>query len=429
MASATPRSAAVPATSRFGLGCIAVILFGCLILQRFGIPITETSKVNLVTPIVALVVAATLLTGQATFVPGRLAVYCCLVAWTALGYAYTQQINRLPALRSSLPSLLHLLVLYLPFAVSLVRPLPRAEVFRVFQLFSIFLAVVGIIQFVVQFGGIAVFSFLPWMPEDFSVEPIFNVVIQIGNTGLYRSNGFFLVEPSVMSQMMALGIIVEMMTLRRLHMLALFGFALVLSVSGTGILVLMVFGICILSRPDILSPRLVGLGLVLGGILALIVFVVLEDVGRALVNRATEVNEERTSGYLRFVTPFLLLSSVFDLYPATAVFGLGPGASEKLDVGFSYALHTPWKILIEYGFPGMLLWLALVVYACWRRGEMPIVVPALFLYMFTGGYQQFGPIIFILYALFAFPPPTDRRAPIQARVAPQRTFTPPPRRW
>ena len=53
--------------------------------------------------------------------------------------------------------------------------MPRIEVFARFQSVALFVAIFGIVQFFPQFAGVSIFTFLPTVPDQFTVEPLFNV--------------------------------------------------------------------------------------------------------------------------------------------------------------------------------------------------------------------------------------------------------------
>ena len=93
-----------------------------------------------------------------------------------------------------------------------------------------------------------VFSFKDYVPDSLLFESGYNLKIDFGISSLLKSNGFFLVEPSVMSQFMAMGIIIEVLYFRRLVWLGVLGLALVLAESGTGILVLAAFVVAVALR-------------------------------------------------------------------------------------------------------------------------------------------------------------------------------------
>ncbi|MBL8701917.1 MAG: hypothetical protein JNK67_26275 [Alphaproteobacteria bacterium] len=387
----------------------AIALVGCLGLQRLAVPIGEF-RLPVATPILVGVVATGLATGAMTIVPRRLVWLIGFAAWALAATAIAGELMRRAGLRASLPSLGHLLLLCGLFVVRFAEPQRAAATRSTVQTALLLVAVAGIAQFAAQFAGWAVFSFDGILPPALSIEPLYNGVIPVGGTGLFKSNGFFLVEPSVFSQLMAIAIAVELLHARRpVHLLA-FAAGLVLAVSGTGWLVLVAFLAVALLQPSRLRLRgILALALVVGAT-AVLAFVLLDEVGLALLARWDEVGEERSSGHLRFVAPFLALARIAELHPGFLATGLGPGAGEDIDLGFAYSVHAPGKILIEFGLPGLVLWLGLVLSSCRRPGEAALLVPALTMLFFGGGYQQFAPIIGLVLLLLAWPPRDDPAA-------------------
>lgn len=386
-------------------------LIACLALQRVALPIGEF-KLSIATPILVALVAAGLATGRMTIVRQRLLWFLGFAAWALITTAIASELLRRAGLRGSLPSLAHLLLLCAGFVMRFARPHPAGLVAQQVQRGLLVVALAGIAQFAAQFAGVALFSFDGFLPSAFSIEPLYNGVIAIGATGLSKSNGFTLVEPSVYAQLMALALAIEMSRGRRLIPLAIFAVGLIASVSGTGWLMLGVLVGMVAISPAQTRPRLILPLLLVVGVCAVLAFAVLDDIGQALLVRWTEFGEERSSGHLRFVAPFLALERIAELHPGFILTGLGPGAGEDVDLGFSYSVHAPGKILIEFGLPGLLLWLGLVVASCRRRGNALVLVPALAMFFFGGGYQQFAPIIGLMLILFAWPADADALAPV-----------------
>ena len=401
--------AAVPARDRSVAWSLTAIFVAALVLQRFGIPFGD-SKVNLVTFVVFAVLGLGVVRGQMVLDARRAAAWLAFATWCLVSGLYTIQLNPTPGLRNSLPSLLHFVGLYLPFAFRFTGTMPRAEVYGRFQAVALFVAGCGILQFLAQLGGISVFSFLDYMPEQYSVEPIFNVVIPLGSTAWMKSNGFFLVEPSVFSQTMAIAIGIELLFFRRISVLCVLAAAMLFSASGTGVLGLALVLALIATTTRALDARLLFGLLAAAGIIALLAIFAFQDVGNVFASRVDEVNVQGSSARLRFITPFLATAEVIDRFPEAIVWGTGPGSSERLSLGFSYSVPTPWKVGFEYGLPGLVLWTVMLVVTLWRRGEAAILLPLLFLFFFAGGYHQFGPAIYVLGGLFALAPRVESRA-------------------
>jgi hypothetical protein len=136
-------------------------------------------------------------------------------------------------------------------------------------------------------------------------------------------------------------------------------------------------------------------------VLASAATVLAPDATKVFEARLGEVSIPGTSGHLRFVTPFWVLSDVVSRTPSAALVGIGSGTAERLTMPYDYDVNTPVKIALEYGFPALLAYVLLFVVATRTAIQSALVVPAIVLFLFTGGYQQFPPMIFIVLLLIS----------------------------
>jgi len=379
---------------RLGAGAFTwSTLFCCMVLQRFAIPAGGELKISIATPLVLGLALWAVASGTLVIERRRMALYfgVCAVAIFSVG----SQIN-LPlaiAPRMSVTSLAYWLAITAFAVLRFRRSMSETAFFRIVSLSLAAIAVAGLVQFILQFVGISFFAFSGVVPERLLIEEQYAVTIPI-DRGLNRSNGFFLVEPSVFSQFMAIGVIVEALYFRRAAYLALFFAALLASVSGTG---WMVLGSYII----VLAVSSGGRGL-LGAILlaaaCALAFtalsLVLPDVADMMSSRITEFTLPGTSGHERFVTPFLALQTLYDAAPWSVVTGVGPGASERLIIPYIYHLNTPVKVLMEYGAIGLVLYLGLLTWGTPTKRQSMLLAPLMVLLLLTGGYHQFSPILF-----------------------------------
>ena len=61
---------------------------------------------------------------------------------------------------------------------------------------------------------------------------------------------------------------------------------------------------------------------------------------------------------------------------------------------YEYTVNTPVKIIIDYGIPALLVYVALLAFGRKTITQRALVLPGLMLLLFTGGYQQFAPVLF-----------------------------------
>ena len=392
------RTAGFPPTSeaRTQSSCLrftVLLLSACLFLQRFGIPLGSHS-ISVVGPVGLGLAAYGVARGTLALHRRRLAIYLLVLALVTLGAAWEavhpNHFNE-PAVWSSL---LQFLLLTGFAVVCFAEAADETAFFHAVTRVLAIIAAAGIIQFAVQFVGVKIFAFSDFLPERFLYEAGYNLKIPVGIGEVLKSNGFFLVEPSVFSQFMAVGLMIEALTARRLALLALFALGLLLSFSGTGWIVLVTFGLTAfvgLGR----RGAVIGLGALL--ILAFafgVMMVLAPDFAAALSDRLAEFQTPGTSAHLRFITPFWLLQDVLAREPSALLMGIGAGASERLTMPYEYDVNTPVKIVLEYGVPVLLAYVALFVVAARTKTQGALVAPVLVLFFFTGGYQQFPPVLF-----------------------------------
>ena len=392
---AIPVTALQPSVWRGRLGVNAFTwgtLFCCLVLQRFALPLAGL-KVSLATPLVLSLAAWAVASGTLVIERRRMALYCGLCAVALFSVATQINLPLAMAPRMSLTSLYYWLAIT-GFAVLRFRhSVSETGFFRIVLLALAALAVVGLAQFVLQFVGISFFAFTGVVPEDFLIEEQYNVTIPI-DRGLNKSNGFFLVEPSVFSQFMALAVVIEALYLRRTAYLILFFVALLSSMSGTGWLVLGSYIVVLAisaGRRGLLGAILLAAGCALA---FTALSVVLPDFADMMSGRVYEFTLPGTSGHERFVTPFMALQDLLNAAPWVSVTGVGPGASEQLIIPYIYHLNTPIKVLMEYGVFGLMLYLGLLTWGTRTKRQWMLLTPLMVLLLLTGGYHQFSPILF-----------------------------------
>ncbi len=124
---------------------------------------------------------------------------------------------------------------------------------------------------------------------------------------IIKSNGIFLAEPSILSQITALGILIEVLEFRRPRYLVVMALGFLVAYSGTGLMLLLLF------------LPLAGLRHGRAGLSAL--FVVMFVLGlfatgiidlSAFTSRVGEFEDTGSSGFERFVAPFWLAAKQFD---------------------------------------------------------------------------------------------------------------------
>ena len=371
-----------------------------LVLQRFGLPFGGQS-LSLVGPLGLAVCGYFLMRGTLAFDRNRVILYLALVTCAVLGLAWRETGLGWVGSEVSINSLLQFLVLTSVATLSFAEKVDETRFFRVVNQLFMLVALAGLLQFALQFFGLRLFSFTGLLPDAALFEQGYHLEIPVGVGELLKSNGFFLVEPSVFSQLMALALIIELLALRRLPYLAVFGAGLLLAFSGTGWIVIATFVVTaplgMGRRGLVLAVSVVVLLLILAGIAAFFA----PDAMAVFQARIGEISTPGTSGHFRFITPFWLIRDVFSEAPSAALLGIGSGVAERLTMPYDYNVNTPIKIALEYGIPALIAYLGLFLVNRRTALQSALVLPAVVLFLFTGGYQQFPPMIFMVLLIIS----------------------------
>jgi hypothetical protein len=413
---------------RNGVGvrwAVVFVVLGVTALQRFGLTVGAASLHIAVIAVYGLI-ALGLLSGRLAVVRSRLVLALLLMVVAAISHVVNDSAAH-PG-KGSTFSLVLLAVMYLPFIFVLkpdARGMPDADWFlRVFADVALVCAWAGILQFAAQFFIKAdwLFNFSPYLPPVMRSNDGYNVVIAVGER--VKSNGFFFKEPSLFSIVLALGILLELSRGRRLWRLAALGLALMLTYSGSGLLVL---AVGLLFPLRLRTFVRLGGAAVVGGVAVLALWDVL-NLGFTL-GRVSEFTDPRSSAYQRYVAPMRLVVDSIGSSAWTPWIGHGPGTITRLGDATLYMFHDPtWaKALFEYGLLGFGLVLALAVVTLRHEG-VPIQVRAgaFFCWLLTGGFLLTPEALFLMLVLagliprsagFAVDPPASAERPMDAAVA------------
>lgn len=423
MRSTFPRASAVAVTptSVGPLGALRSLRAGWLfllasltLLVRFGVNFGSYSlNVALVAVYMCLTLAA--LHGVLLVSRRRAALYGFSMAVAALSLWINRELGQTEQI--SLNSFMLLAAIYLP-ANFLLRSASLAEddsawALRMFSNVALFSALAGIAQFYLQFVLHTdwLFNFSPHLPTALQGPSGFNTIRTVG--ALNKSNGFFYREPSDFSILMALGLHAEWNLQRRLPRIVTLGLALLLTYSGSGVVVLLAG----LLFP--LHPRTLARLAIVGGAGALFFLLFGEALNLSFtLSRLGEFGSERSSAYVRYVGPLRLLGDTFTSTIWTPLIGHGPGS--MLRVKQDYAFHDPtWaRLLFEYGVLGFIAFLALFLRVL-ARASVPIQLRAalFFAWLLTGGHLLLPELPFLALALIGFPASRGDAHPANEREA------------
>jgi len=359
-------------------GVLAAMLFSTLFLTRFALKLGH-SELSLALVMVLVGTMLMVLTGAVRISPTRAGLFAVAVATLLLSLMLGD------AAEPSYLSFFNLVLLYAAWMFVVPDDRQFEWAIRLTRLLLLIIGFCGVVQFFAQVAIKAPFLFT-WdttFPRAV-ISHGFNYVIPApGLGGLNKANGFFLLEPSSLSQMMTIAIIIELEFFKPSWRLLVLAAALLLSFSGTGMVLFMaVVPLMLLNRGRggillVGVPALIAAGVLLAG----------PKIG-LLVDRLQEFGSDQSSGFARFLSPFYLFRDYLYPHASTTLFGMGPGTIETYTLKTAYLIHDPtWgKLIFEYGFLGALPFAVYVCY-CFFAGARSIwLAAALFIdYLLLGG--------------------------------------------
>lgn len=335
-----------------------------------------------------------------------------------------------------LPSYSEFIVMY--FLLTLFKPRgvnKYKNTLQAFQFLVLIISVLAIAQFFAQFvvDGRQLVLFFGIVP-DFLLASYetggANTIIPIYEaSSLIKSNGIFLAEPSTLSLITALGILIELLEFGRPRYLFLLALAYLLSYSGSGLMMLVVFlPLAGLVRGRALRYALLlfifVFGLAITGIVDLSVF----------VGRMGEFEDTRASGHGRYIAPFWLLGDYLHLASVRELLlGNGPGTTAAFTgqdrFWYTGGMTATWiKSLYEYGLVGSFIFILFLV-GCCRRTPCPniIVAAVFFSFVFIGGNLLNTPFLAIMIVLLTLSGSKAQRGRIDATSQYRPSFAEPDR--
>lgn len=372
--------ARAPAASaaQSGFALCAVTLVSAVLLQKIALPGTGG-----LFPVSLLIFPA--VTGVA-YLLGTLEINTTAFIWYAL-FVLTGTLSAAlsPSPHVSVLSLGFLVVAQLPLVFRCVSSdISYARLLDFLSVVGCLSAVVGVLQFAGQFtvGVDAAFFLDKHLPENVTVAGYNSLIPLYWSSPVYKSNGFFFLEPSFFSQFLAIAVVAELMVGPRTLRLIVLTAGLVCSYSGTGLTMLALF----LPFYFLLHghPRLF--------FIAALVSLVLIFFGDALsldafTRRISEFSDVESSGWARFLSMFRVLQSVVFANDLTFFLGRGPGTVQEQFRLFSFAAFDPtWgKVIYEYGLLGSLIYFRFL-YLAVGKGPQGLRFAVGYTYLFLGGY-------------------------------------------
>jgi hypothetical protein len=381
---AIPAPAATVRGLRFAL--LATPLVAVTILSKFGFPPLGAQGIGISLFLLLAAVGLGSISGCLTLEPRRLALFAGMIG--ILGLIQIFQPDAF-----SPTSLLLLVAVHLPYIFKIADGDDGDRIIRFFLGIVTVLACCGIAQYGLQFfiSPHFLFPIENFVPDRFIVQ-LFNhqAAMEYGSDE-YRANGVFMLEPSFFSQVLAVGIIAELCTRGSMSRIALFGVALIVSYSGTGIMVLAVcLPLCLITQRR--------WGLLFLGILALAVIIPLQLYFHAdyrLLSRVGEFSSSsnQSSGFSRFVGGFYLFDQFLWHDPWRTLFGYGAGTftDHAARAHYGAAEMALFKIVFEFGLIGALAYFGFL-FCCLFYSPAPrlLTLAVGITYFLNGIYNPFA---------------------------------------
>jgi len=374
-------------------GVDLALLCSALFLQRFSLSFGKSLMTLDVVPAVFILIHQ--------FLSQRLLIQYDRLLWflgVALAVSCTLLLNFTSTM---LPSYCLFIVIYSLFTLGKPTTAARYQsTLQAFQLLAALLSGLAIVQFIAQFAvdGREVVRFFGIFPEFLFTDRFNTIIPIIPGSPLIKSNGIFLQEPSTLSQISALGILVEVTEFRRSRYLLLLGLGLLLSYSGTGVLLFLTFvPVAGLAYRKALLPALL--------VTVLVIVLVASEIidASAFLSRLGEFEDTQASGFERFVSPFWIARDhLGSASLRVLLLGSGPGTIDSLAENLWYgAFSGTWiKLFYEYGLIGSLMFFCFMV-SCFKNTRCPNLLRAaiLFTYVFLGGTLLSTPFLIIMIAI------------------------------
>lgn len=349
------------------------------LLSKFALPPLSYLGINLLYPVTLALMAYGFLTGQLQFESRRLT-----LLFIMLGTLGLMQLMRTGPF--SMPSFLMMSALATMFVFTTTSSAVTSDTaYRFFCNLSALIALFGVMQFFVQYAGNPALTFPieTFVPEAFRTAGYNNLNPLYYGSPLYKSTGIVMLEPSVFSQLCAIGLMAELHGRARVLRLAVYVVGLIVAYSGTGLMILAVAlpaFVIMYRRWDVL---------VRGALLAAIVVLLAEPLNLDLfAGRFDEFGRAGSSGFARFVGWQHLFSD--KLWPSTtaALFGHGAGSFNAHAVGYAAAQMAHTKILFEFGVLGALVYFSFILFCIYANGAPRILKIAITAcYFMNGAYS------------------------------------------
>lgn len=351
---------------------IGLVLVAMIFAQKIGFP-AGGSHVELILVLSYAVFGLLILRGEVLVSATRILLLALFLGAMLLSQWLSQEYWTTTAA-------LIVLALYCPFI--LVVPVSRAAYLRIIEVFQRAMLVVGAIvaiQQIVQFTiGYRYWPDLNALVPARLLVPEYNYLRETSyGSGTFMPNGIFFLEPSIVSQFLAIALIVEIALFRRIARLVFYAVSLLLTLAGSGLFVLA------LALPFAMAK--LGRRLIPFALAAVVVAVpIAMAVGWTdqIATRASEFGQPGTSGYIRYTQPIGEMVERLTTRPKQLFAGAGSGSTVN-DPGHNSLGLT--KLVNEYGLLAAIAFYALIAVCIFAGAPSLAIAWGLFVYYMIGG--------------------------------------------
>jgi hypothetical protein len=313
----------------------------------------------------------------------------------------------------SLGSLLLFVVLYAPLTTSVPHASRQAfdRVCRFFVGMMGVFAVIGLLQIGSQLAGANYVDLVGMLPRSVVIQGFNTSYPIIYGSNIFRSNGVVFLEASFYSQFLALAILLHLRRRGGTFTLLLLLGAMASSLSGTGIMLLIVGLVTFVTRDRLRLFARAGRLVLLPAAAALFL---LTPLGGLFVQRLTETGPDSSSN-LRFADPFvrLIFRPIGDLDVSGVLLGHGAGnADQGLEAGRGLQAPALIKAYFEYGLvAGAAMVGFLVSLFRWRRPATGLAIVFVVLFTALSGALLLPVVVYTAFFLHMVWPPASQARP------------------
>lgn len=403
-------------SDRLAESLMFLLIISATFLQKLAVPVGSGTQIFFSFFVMSVIVIIGVLSSRLVIQPKQLFLYLVMVSILT----FTQLAGHFEFSVLSLLLLFMTTMLYSFRLRSGARSMrPNYEIY-LFQNVVMLLAVLGIFQFLIQFVVGVQYAF------PLEQDNLKSVIMQSYNSlnpirygsAIIKPNAVFLLEPSTLSKLIAISIIVEITTFRRLKRIAFLFLAQAFTFSGTGLILLF-----LLLPFYLLQKR--QFHILIGMFVALLsapYWAPAVGLERTL-ERTSEFTQPGTSGYARFVSVFPIIRDHIAIDTQTLLLGHGAGYVSSFDSMYDYEVHPPsWgKLWIEYGLVGLLAYLAFILPAIWSGPRSAYLKMALTIFIFYDNIILIPEAHCLILALLVWPsanvPPKEAEKVLEVKAS------------